>query len=201
MGQVTARQWFTSDLHFGHARVLEYSRRPFRTADEMDEALVKNWNARVGPGDQVHLLGDVSFHKPGRTLALLSRLNGSIGLVRGNHDKRMTEEVLARFAYVKDIHTVKVDDPDARDSWSEEGKSSGVQRIVLCHYALRVWERSHYGAWHLYGHSHGSLKEFDWSLSLDVGVDCHGYAPVSYDTIKALMSRKKWQPVDHHGKR
>jgi hypothetical protein len=26
---------------------------------------------------------------------------------------------------------------------------------VLCHYAMRVWNRSHHGAWHLYGHSQG----------------------------------------------
>jgi hypothetical protein len=31
------------------------------------------------------------------------------------------------------------------------------QPIVLCHYAMRVWNRSHHGAWHLYGHSRGNL--------------------------------------------
>ena len=31
------------------------------------------------------------------------------------------------------------------------------QLVVLCHYAMRVWDRSHYGSWHLYGHSHGNL--------------------------------------------
>ncbi len=33
------------------------------------------------------------------------------------------------------------------------------QPIVICHYAMRVWNRSHHGAWHLYGHSHGNLPD------------------------------------------
>ena len=33
------------------------------------------------------------------------------------------------------------------------------QDIVLCHYAMRVWQKSHYGAWMLYGHSHGTLPD------------------------------------------
>lgn len=40
------------------------------------------------------------------------------------------------------------------------------QRIVLCHYAMRVWNHSSHGAWHLYGHSHGRLPSVDASLSM-----------------------------------
>jgi calcineurin-like phosphoesterase family protein len=50
------------------------------------------------------------------------------------------------------------------------------QSIVLCHYALRVWNRSNRGSWHLYGHSHGRPPEVRHSLSMDVGVDAHASA-------------------------
>jgi calcineurin-like phosphoesterase family protein len=73
-----------------------------------------------------------------------------------------------------------------------------VRRIVLCHYAMRVWSRSHYGAWHLYGHSHGSLEDLPTSLSFDVGIDCHDHYPLCYDDVKWKMNLKTYQPVDHH---
>ena len=66
------------------------------------------------------------------------------------------------------------------------------QVIVLCHYALRVWDRAHYGSWHLYGHSHGQLPSL--GLSLDVGVDCHGYRPLNLvevgDRMRLLQQAK-----------
>jgi calcineurin-like phosphoesterase family protein len=158
----------------------------------MDETLIANWNAVVRPGDTVYLVGDVSFHRRENTLALLSQLQGGIGLVCGNHDKKLDSEVLRRFAFVKDLHTVKVEDPGAPDS---------VQRIVLCHYALRVWQRSHHGAWHLYGHSHGSLPDDPNAKAFDVGVDCHDYHPISYTRVKEIMALKQYAPVDHHGRR
>ena len=39
--------WFTSDLHLGHAKVLDFAGRPWDTIDEMNDALIANINARV----------------------------------------------------------------------------------------------------------------------------------------------------------
>jgi calcineurin-like phosphoesterase family protein len=72
--------------------------------------------------------------------------------------------------------------------------------IVMCHYAMRVWNRSHRGAWMLYGHSHGSLPDDPGALSIDVGVDCHDYTPISHDDIGRIMAKKTWKPIDHHGR-
>lgn len=33
--------WFTSDLHFGHANIIEYSGRPFPDLDHMNRALIE----------------------------------------------------------------------------------------------------------------------------------------------------------------
>lgn len=64
---------------------------------------------------------------------------------------------------------------------------------------MRVWNKSHYGAWMLYGHSHGSLIDDPNSLSFDVGVDCHNYKPFSFEEVKEIMSHKIWKAIDHHG--
>lgn len=180
--------WFTADLHLGHKRMLAPLRR-FSTVEEMDETIVARWNERITTKDDVYVLGDVSFHRPDKTAELLARLNGAQKfLITGNHDKNTT--LLARFfAWQKDLYTAKVLDPEATD---------GVRRIVLCHYAMRTWSRSHFGAWHLYGHSHGSLEDLPTSLSFDVGIDSHDYYPLSYDDVKWKMTLKTFVPVDHH---
>jgi calcineurin-like phosphoesterase family protein len=188
------RHWFTADTHFDHANVIRYAGRPFDNVEAMDEALVANWNARVQPGDWVYHLGDFAFCKPERALWFARRLAGNKCLVFGNHDKRLRREddLLKQFCWARDLTEIKVQDETAPD---------GVQRIVLCHYAMRVWNRSHYGAWQLYGHSHGSLKDDPHALQLDVGVDAWAYRPVSYEEIRARMKQKEWRPVDHHERR
>lgn len=170
--------WFTADTHFGHAKVITHSQRLFSTIEEHDEQLIKNWNYCVGRGDVVYHLGDFAWHHPELYRA---RLNGQIHLIRGNHD-RLKAANADLFCSVSDLKKVKV----------------GDQKIYLCHYAMRVWNCSHHGAWHLYGHSHGSLFNDPKSLSLDVGVDVHDYMPVSYGTIARLMLDKTYEAVDHH---
>jgi calcineurin-like phosphoesterase family protein len=73
--------------------------------------------------------------------------------------------------------------------------------IVLFHYALREWNASHWGSYHLYGHSHGTLPDIDTSLSFDIGVDCHNFYPLSYEEVKAIMKKKNWQPPFQKGNR
>lgn len=177
--------FFTSDLHVGHANILKYSKRPFADLDEMHSELVRRWNSVVGPKDEVYVVGDFAYKcHPGTLRRFAESLNGTMYLVRGNHDKAS----VSHFAWVKDLHTIHVQDGDR------------VQRIVLCHYAMRVWNTSHHGTWHLYGHSHGNLKDDPNSLSFDVGVDCWDYTPVSYEQVKARMATKTWKPIDHHGR-
>lgn len=56
--------YYTADLHFHYALLLPS--RPFATVEEMDEALVKNWNDTVGPEDTVYLVGDIGWNgRPG----------------------------------------------------------------------------------------------------------------------------------------
>jgi len=150
----------------------------------MNEALIANWNAKVKQYDIVHLIGDFAFGTPEFALRIKRRLNGIIHLIKGNHEKPALA-ISNEFASVRDVSTVRVNG----------------QTIFMSHYAHRVWDKSHHGVWHLYGHSHHSLPDDPTSLSFDVGIngDGYNYAPLSFDDVKRIMSKKTFVPKDHHG--
>src|SRR5271166_6364154 len=93
--------------------------------------------------------------------------------VPGNHDKQ-ARKLKEDFLWLDNLAEVSIHG----------------QPIVLCHYALRVWNQSNRGSWHLYGHSHGRLPEVPNSLSMDVGVDTHEFRPWHYDEIAGVMRRR-----------
>ena len=182
--------FFTSDTHFYHENIIRFSNRPFANLDEMHTAIIERWNAKIGKGDLVYHLGDFALKcTPQQARDLRAQLNGQIILIRGNHDK-IADGIKDAFAAVKDYDEISVPDDDT---------DNGKRKIVLLHYALRVWNSSHHGSYHLYGHSHGSLPDDPHARAFDVGVDCWGFAPLSYDEVKAVMQTKEWHPVDHHG--
>ena len=59
MQEQSNKQFYISDWHYGHANVIAFDNRPFKSLLEMDEALVDRWNAVVSPGDIVYVLGDI----------------------------------------------------------------------------------------------------------------------------------------------
>lgn len=178
--------WFTGDTHFGHAAVIRYSKRPFASAEEMDEGIIERWNAAVKPHDLVWHLGDVSFRRPEQTANILARLNGRKNLIRGNHDARMPAWLAGNYFH------------DVSDYAEIKGPSD--VKIVLSHYPMMTWNKAHHGSWHLHGHSHGSLRHGLEARRIDVGVDAHAYRPWSMDDIATAMARKPgYEIVDHHG--
>lgn len=78
---------FCSDTHFHHKNVIRYSSRPFSSVEEMNEALINNWNKVVNPGDTVYHLGDFALCSLTQLEKILARLNGEIHIITGNHDK------------------------------------------------------------------------------------------------------------------
>jgi len=185
------KAWFTAHTHFGHRNIIKYTAtRSFENEDEMDAQLIKNWNELVKPGDTVFHLGDFALKNSKSIKHYRDQLNGKIILVRGNHDPKQLGQLAPYFDGVYDFLEIDVKDSQADQGW---------QHIVLCHYALRVWNRSHYGSWSLYGHSHGTLPDDPNSLSFDVGMDCHDLKPISFQRVKEIMSTKTFKPVDRHG--
>ena len=47
--------FFTADPHFGHTNIIRYENRPFASAEEMDQELIRRWNETVSPEDTVYL--------------------------------------------------------------------------------------------------------------------------------------------------
>lgn len=166
--------FFTSDLHFGHANIIKYCKRPFKDVEEMNYELVKRWNERVQPGDNVYVVGDFIFMEPAPSQRIFDQLNGNKHLVKGNHDKGTVQ--IKGWQWIKDLYDYR----------------SGDDRVVLCHYPMRTWNRSHHGSLMLHGHTHGTLPPF-CNQSLDVGVDCWDYRPVTLEEIKREL--KKHPPM------
>lgn len=174
-------RFFTSDEHYGHAGIIRFCKRPFTDATDMREKLIAAHNSKVTKGDITYHLGDMFWRTTSLSdaLEIMDRLNGQHALVYGNHEELVEKhEILQdRFIWLKDIAYLD--------------KTVLAPKIVLCHYAMRVWRNSHRGAYHLYGHSHAALPEAN-TLSFDCGVDTRpDYAPWSEAEIVEKMKRKQ----------
>ncbi|MEY4926004.1 MAG: hypothetical protein RI894_440 [Bacteroidota bacterium] len=175
--------FFTSDHHFGHKNIITFCNRPFETVEEMNEELIKRWNEKIGVNDEVYHLGDFALSSTPEFQQIMERLNGIKYLIVGNHDGTALNN-RKYFNWIKEYHELKVNDVE---------HPNGVQRIILFHYAMRVWRGDYRGTWHLYGHSHNSLPDKEDRLSLDIGVDCHDFYPLSYQEVKEIMRKKAWK--------
>ena len=167
-----SQYFFTADTHFGHAAIIRHCQRPFKSIEEMDDTLVANWNSMITPEDIVYFLGDFAWRNIGE---YTKRLNGNIHLIRGSHDKQIGN-FSTQFVTVSDLKSVVIE---------------GI-RLVLAHYAMRVWDASHFNSWQLYGHSHCRLKAI--GKQLDVGVDGHGFFPWRFGEIKEYMKMREDNP-------
>ena len=171
--------WFTADFHLGHANIIRYCGRSFPTVEEMDQAILERLNASVKANDILYFLGDFCIGNQARILEYRRRIRcKKIFAVPGNHDKQ-ARKLKEEFSWLDNLAEVSING----------------QPIVLCHYALRVWNRSNRGSWHLYGHSHGRLPDVLRSLSMDVGVDTHDFRPWHYDEIADSMRKKAEAPA------
>lgn len=174
--------FFTADLHLNHGNIIKYCNRPFDNADAMNKTIINNWNNKVSANDTVYVLGDFCFY--GDIVNIAKTLNGKKILIKGNHDyKQSKRNLLEAFESVHDLYTYRYNG----------------NKFTLCHYAMRVWPSSHYGTRHLFGHSHGALKEVTPG-SMDVGVDCHNFTPLSIDEVVAALDAK-WGPPKNIYKR
>jgi calcineurin-like phosphoesterase family protein len=145
----------------------------------MNRDMIKKWNNYVTDYDEIYILGDFLYKGTGREANnILSQLNGKKYLVKGNHEKYLSDPEFKQgaFEWVKDYHVLKYE---------------GIE-FVLFHYPILQWYKSHRGSIHLYGHVHNNgerYPEFDEKLRLlgqrafNVGVDVNGFTPVSILTI------------------
>jgi calcineurin-like phosphoesterase family protein len=173
--------WFTADFHFGHANIIRYCGRPFASAAEMDAAILDSLNAAVAPDDTLYFLGDFCMGIPANQyLAAATEYRRrircrNVHLIWGNHDRRVPG-FAELFASAHDLLEVRL----------------GGRLLVLCHYAMRVWNKSHTGkSCQLYGHDHGRLPELRGQLTFDIGVDCWGFSPLSLEQVDEVLDHKR----------
>lgn len=197
---------FTSDTHFFHRKMLEF--RGFDTLEAMHDHMVKAWNELVSPSDTVYHLGDLSFGKALETADIIWRLNGQIRLIPGNHDNSKFLRDLYGLVHDQSGLTPKHWDRKPKlfieNQLTEikliENRSGGdvIHPVVLCHFPLLVWNKAHYGAIHLHGHSHGLGRYPDNNRRFDVGVDAVGYGPLSAAYVIQWAKARGFTAHDQH---
>ena len=131
-----------------------------------------NFLSKVRSGDTVYFLGDLAWRD---TIAELAFQNMpkklTIHYIMGNHDKKYRKIIDKYCSSVSDLKTIKIED----------------QTIVLSHYAMRTWDKSHHGSWNFYGHSHGKLPPN--KNQYDVGVDANNFYPISFPQVKDKIAK------------
>jgi calcineurin-like phosphoesterase family protein len=181
LGREYSDVWVTSDLHFGHKNVIKFcpATRPYKDAEEMNEAIISDWNSKVKDNDLVIIVGDFSFMNLENTLSILRRLNGKKILVIGNHDQKLMQSHTFRneFILCKDLLSINIDS----------------QKYIFCHYPIFEWESMQRGSMHLHGHVHGNPTEIEGRI-LDSGWDAQGKI-ININSAKEFLLNK---PIRSH---
>lgn len=73
---------FLGDLHLGHKNALAYDNRPFKSIEEHDSLILKNWKETVTDEDDLYLMGDISLYGTGKTIEILKSMPGKLHLLR-----------------------------------------------------------------------------------------------------------------------
>ena len=189
----TGTEYFSSDWHFNHVNITgpKVSRwksgyRDFNSTSEMNEHLIKCINNTVKENDTLYFLGDFCFGDHTLTPTWRYRLHcKNIYWIKGNHDDK---QYLYRDIFLK----------TTKQMVTEVNR----QKIYLSHYKHAIWDGSHKGYWHLYGHSHDKAENWEIGKSMDVGVDTAKrilgeYRPFSFQELKEILDKRE---INHYKK-
>ena len=152
-------KYYIADLHIGHAKVIEFDKRPFENLNEMHRVIVDNWNRVVRTDDTVYILGDFCWSKESEWPFYLGPLAGQKVLIRGNHDpKRFSPAVRKFFQDIRDYKEI----------------TDGERHVILCHYPIPFHKAAYDpNCWMLYGHVHTTREQrFMEQLRSDVKAEC-----------------------------
>lgn len=200
-------KYFTSDSHFGHARILELGDgRPFKSVNHMNQFLVEEAWKVMSPDDTLYHLGDMAMGNFEESIAIAASLPGvKKFLIPGNHDK-----IFPKLNTVSRIERFK---PMYEDAGFEvldlqetvEIEADGVIHDFLMSHVPYSPERfegrsdklafarpEDTGMWLIHGHTHSRDKFSDHPREIHVGVDANNWRPVSEIEIieRKLMLEK-----------
>lgn len=180
--------FFTSDTHFGHFNIIRLCDRPFKSAEEMNETLINNWNNIVQPEDTVFHLGDFAIGGSQVWNTVLQQLNGHKILILGNHDmKNLRQGYMKYFDKVAFQMQIQIEE----------------RSIYLNHYPFLCYGGTYRSpekaVWQLFGHVHSKPDsngadykrlKYCFPYQYDVGVDNNNYYPISWTKIKDVINEK-----------
>lgn len=180
----------TSDLHFWHQNILNFeSMKRFRgdlyeNVEQMNADIIQKFNEGINGKTLTYILGDVCFGRGKQVVPrldnILDQLLGDIVLIKGNHDNREAVAVFKDYGH-KVYEYFEINDFDTK--------------ICLSHYPFGAWNKSHFGAVMMHGHSHGSYHAP--GRILDVGWDVHGRVLSLNEAYKMCMDKEIYT-ADHH---
>ena len=182
--------WLSSDHHFHHSNIIKYCNRPFETVEEMNQALIDNWNSVVGKDDDVYHLGDFCFGNIEKWNSVLEPgvLNGNIHLILGNHD---VPRVFKEGVYKERLCEITYQKMLLVNGWT----------VFLNHFPFMDFSNNiDHKVISLNGHVHYNgltnctlndekIKMFQPN-QYDVGVDNNNYTPISW---KQVIEKIKYQ--------
>ena len=178
--------WFTSDTHFSHDRNFVYEPRGFTSVEEMNEAIVERWNKVVKSEDIVYHLGDFALNDVDAAISYISRLNGTIHWIRGNHDGQ------------NKIYKIMEECPGVwEQGWADQIKIGRKYNIYLSHYPTLTanFDDKHFNQHviSLHGHTHQKTNwlQPDNPFMYHVGLDSHNCTPIHIDEIITDI-RNRW---------
>lgn len=168
-------EYFLADTHFGFLTKKEEMYKLFKSPDEKDKLIIKNWKEKIKDTDDVWFLGDfchdIKYLSP---IYYLKKLPGKKHLIVGNHDIKMlkNEEALQYWESVDHLKTIYID------------KLS----IVLCHYPLAEWNGYYRKHLHIYGHIHSDMNPAGVYMlqqvnAFNAGAIVNNYVPVSLQEL------------------
>lgn len=181
--------YLTSDTHFGHDREFLWGPRGFRSYPEHDETIIANWNAVVGPEDDVYVLGDLMLGNNEHGLECLRRLNGKLHIVWGNHDTDVRKELYAQLPNAVEIC-----------GWSTMLRYRKYH-FYLSHFPTLTGnlekESLKQCTLNLFGHTHSRDKFFeDRPYMYNISLDANGNTPVLLDDVIERMKDKVRECLD-----
>ena len=165
------QRYLTSDLHLGHANIIDHCDRPFTDVEEMNETLIQNWNQTVREQDIVFFLGDLGhFADEEQLREWLGQLHGRIVFIEGNHDNP------SRYTSGLNTHQYYL-------------LNHGDHEFCLTHAPENV--PRFWSGWIVHGHHHNNdLEEHPLvdpdSKQINVSVELTGYKPVADSELVEL---------------
>ena len=177
--------FFTADEHYYHTSknggIIKYMNRPFSNIDEMNERIILNNNEVVKTNDRVIHVGDTFIRNIYGSIDIIKRLKGKHIFLKGSHDK-LLKKINKKYPGLIEYIDCPIYELILQNKY----------HVVVCHYCMETWPRSHYNSLHLFAHSHGRLKVT--GKRHDIGVDTNNYYPYSENDIIEIMNNKLDNP-------